>query len=39
MEAILVLASSIDDMLDMILGEGLPTPTEKIIAKYPNLFI
>ena len=39
MEVILRLASSIDDVLGLILGEELPAPVEQIMGQYPYLFI
>ena len=38
METILKLASSIDDVLDLLLGEGFPAPAEEVFGKYPYLF-
>ena len=38
MEIILRLASSVDDVLDLILGEGLPSPVEKTMGQYPYVF-
>ena len=39
METILRVASSVDDVLNLILGEQFPTPVELTIEKYPYLFI
>jgi len=34
----LKLASSIEDVLDLFLGEGLTVPVEEVIGQYPYLF-
>ena len=39
MEVILRLASSVNDVLALILGEEFPTPVEQVMQRYPYLFI
>lgn len=33
------LVSSVDDVLDLILGEHFSTPTEQMMEQYPYLFL
>ena len=39
MEVILKLASSIDDVLGLILGEEFPSTVEQTMKQFPYLFI
>jgi len=39
MVVMLKLASSMGDVLNLILGEGFTTPTPQAMEQYPNLFI
>ncbi len=39
MEVIQRLASSVGDVLDLILGEEFPAPMEQTMKQYPHLFV
>jgi hypothetical protein len=39
MEVLLRITSSVDDVLDLILGEEFSTPAEQTMKQYPYLFL